>query len=266
MIKFINIKSVLSHVPQFLLEEESEQQIISWAYQGYKQNVTPIQWKDDLKVCVKQIEYNKISLPKDIKKIVHIGYSLEQPEPIDNPSNPSKQFLTPEVGDDFVLLSQAIAFTKTMQKTQALRYVGQNPELFSSSCVNLFCGNNINFSVNKQLTQLTTDADEGWIIIVYSSTPTDDKGNILIPDDADLVRAMSLYAEAIHWQNRSGRKEEGAENLYITRLQMADSKFSEYKRKTLWRNFNSDDFQKRVLGAFNSLHHINQLDYINRKK
>ena len=264
MIKFVNIAAVLAQMPGFLKEEENERNLISWAMEGYRQNVTPVQWKDDLKVCITKVVNNKAKLPVGITKIRHIGYTSIEPSPLNDSTN--KHFLTPKIGDDFVILSEAIAYTSYQySNVTPLRYVGQNPDLFSNDCVNLFCTScTINFSVNKLLTQVTLDAEEGWLVIVYSTPAKDTDDNFIIPDDADLIRALALYAEAKHWQDRAGRKEQGAEQSFMSRLRMADNKFSEFLMKGLFRNFNADEYRRKILGQFDSLHINTHKDFINR--
>lgn len=250
MNKYINLKAVLSQLPKYVTEEESEGQLLSWALSGYRQNITVPAWKDDFRVCISKITNNRAKLPFGINKVISIGYSFTEPMEI---NNETQQWFDSIINQDFVMLSQEIAYAHINRQLTSLRYVGQNPELLSNGCINLFCDSNIHFSLDKQLKYVTLDKEEGYLVIVYSSSVTED-GDYLIPDDADLIQALAYFCESKHWQERSGRKEEAGENMFISRLTMADNKFREFKQKRLLKKFDVDTYKRSVLDRFNSLH------------
>lgn len=250
MIKYINLKAVLTQVPKYLKEEESEGQLLSWALSGYRENITLSTWKDDYKVCISKITDNKAKLPFGINKIASVGYSTTQPV---EENDTTTTWIDSVINNDFVTLSQAIAYANITKRLTTLRYVGQNPELLTHGCVNLFSDCVIHFAVDKQLKYITLDEKDGYLVIVYTSSVTSD-GDYMIPNDATLLRALSMFIQARHWESRAGRKEEGAENLFISRLTMADNLFRQYKNRVVLDRFNPDVYKFQILDRFNSLH------------
>lgn len=260
MNRYINIKAVFNFIPDYLYEEEDETQLLSWILQGYRHNIRTDSWTDDYGVCIAKIVNNKASIPSGIKKIVEVGYSVDIPA---DDNIDTKTFLTPQVGDTFILLSEAIAYQDIKSHLSVMRYVGQNPELFANECINLFCTSLINFSVNKQLTQITCDESDGYITLVYSKLATDN-GDYIIPDNANLMQALSYYCEAMHWRNRRGRKEENANNMFIENIKLANSEFTEFYASEMFKNFDPDTYRGRILGQFFELGYNVQKDNLNR--
>ena len=250
MNKYISLKAVIPYLPRYIKEEESESQLLSWALLGYRQNITVPAWKDDFRVCLATVTNNRAKLPFGINKIISIGYSKNKPC---KENDTTQQWFDSMIDNDFVLLSQDIAYQNLKRNLQTLRYVGQNPELLTFGCANLFSKCNINFSVDKQLKYVTLDEPEGYLVIVYSSSVTED-GDYLIPDDADLLQALAYYVEARHWHDRAARKEESTEGMFQQRLLMADNKFREFRNKQVLRKFNADGYKQQLLDRFNSLH------------
>jgi len=81
------------------------------------------------------------------------------------------------------------------------------------------CKDTYSIDVNRIL---RTNLESGYLCIEYTRMPLDDAGNILIIDNADLMNGLARYAIAMHWLDRSHRKEQGAIGMYKMSIQEAE--------------------------------------------
>lgn len=246
MYKYENIKKVLSYVPSALLEEENEATLIKWALQGYNTNVRGANTTDDILFCLVQVVDHKATLPTNFKKLLEVGYSATLPEEL----NSNTIFLQPTIDGERVTIFQATFYQYFRPFTTYMRYVGQNPAIFDNNCVNLLCQDcEINFSLSKDLTTITLDEEKGYVTMLYRATVKDGDGNFLVPDDNNLWQALAMYVEAKHWQDRSFRKEENTNNMYVERMRMANNYFQTFQKEDLLRKFDPWDYYLKTIGV-----------------
>lgn len=263
MYKYENIKKVLTYVPSGLLEEENEATLIKWALQGYSANVRNTNTTDDIKFCILKIENHKATLPTGFKKIFEVGYSVSLPQEL----NSNTVFLQPTIDENRVTIFQASFYQYFRPYTSYMRYVGQNSALFENNCINLLCQDcNINFSISKDVSTLSCDMEEGYVTMLYRATVQDLDGNYLVPDDANLWQALAMYVEAKHWQDRFFRKEEGANNIYVERLKMANNYFQTFQKEDLFRKFDPYDYVLKTQAVRQEHQMSNERDYYNYKR
>lgn len=81
------------------------------------------------------------------------------------------------------------------------------------------CNDDLKVCVNCQHTfavsdnfVITTTLKDGPIYVAYRAYPTDDEGNIMIPDDEDLKEALYHFILYKYWQKKYNMLEEGAES------------------------------------------------------
>lgn len=262
MLKYTSLKSVLNFVPNYVKEQEDEVQMLSWAFQGYREAVRQSLITDNYKVAILKVENHKATLPNGMKKIMETGWSATNP--VDQlPPNSQEVFFPTQIGNIHILLAEAVYYSSIKNHITLMRYVGQNPELLDNQCVNIFCPTCfIEFSVNKTLTQLTTSEKEGYITIVYTVVAKEGD-DFLIPDVMELQQGLAFYIEKCHWADRVGRKEEGAMTMYLQNLEFAKNYFNQFIKNKMLQSFSPDEYRDKILGRFDRLK--NQNSAVNRK-
>lgn len=252
MYKYTSIKAVMNYLPDGLIEEWDESQIVKTALQGYRQNIRNSFLQYDLSFCISKVENHVAKLPPDVKGIFDISYSKEKLSPIadeNTSTNDPSVYLRKNFSGETVTIFQALVFSSIRHYTQAMRYAGQSSDLVYNSCVQFLCQDCHNWSINRDLSSITLDAKEGYIYILYKAVLTDDDGDFLIPDDPQLLQALAYYTEAKHWQSRSFRKEENANNMFIERMQLANNSFQEFWSRHLLTNLDTENniFQTQTI-------------------
>lgn len=90
------------------------------------------------------------------------------------------------------------------------------------------------FKVSPSLI-LTSTLANGNLMIAYKGYPTDDEGTILIPNDADLIEAITNFVLHKYWESKYLTKEDGADS----RMQYYWNKWVIYSKKALNTNLPS---------------------------
>lgn len=267
MNKYVPIEAVIPFLPDFMTEEDNESVLLKYIWQGVRQNLIPYHKYDEKNIFICKINNYEVQLPSDIYKISYVQYTASFPDTMTNED--FKPWILEVINGNKVFIAQSLVFNQFLSQMsfQQMRYTGQDIGLFESDCINLFCNDNcVNFSVSKSMDKLKTDAKEGYVMGVYHTSPKNEAGDYIIPDDADLLQALAFFTEAKHWQSRSGRKEENAENMFITRMNMANKKFNEFNKKQLLKNFNPDEYTYLTQDVKNMTQRVAQRDRINNKK
>jgi hypothetical protein len=239
MYKYINIKAVLNYLPDGILEEWDESQVVKTALQGFQANVSNFNITSDIKVAVCKLTNHKASVPLGLKKVIDAGFSTTLPNELPDSNT---VFLQPTWNGENVIVFQALLFQMIRPSMQSMRYAGQNSDMVNPDCIPILCQDCINWSISKDLTSITCDVKDGYIFLLYTSTVQDEDGNFLIPNDNILMQALAYYVEAKHWQSRAFRKEEQANDMFIQRMQMANSSFQEFYSKWMLQNFDMEEY------------------------
>lgn len=262
MYKYVNIKKVLNFVPSGLLQEESESTILKWALRGYINNVRNKNTREQSFLGISKIKDYKASLPNGFKGIYDACYFDTFPKDVfktgENGGN-NTIYLQDNFDGNKVTVFQAIVFTQIYHRGTAMRYAGQNKDLVYNKCLTLLCQDCINFSISRDYTTMTIDMEEGYVAYLYQSTIQDEVGNFLVPDDIELLQGLAYFAEAMHYQDRRFRKDQGANQLFIETLQMANASFSEFQKRDLFRKFNPDNYVRST----QTPSQIPLIDYLN---
>jgi len=259
MIKYTNLRAVLNMVPAYIKEQEDETQMLSWAFQAYRETVKQSLITDNYKVAIIQAVDHKCTLPQGMKKIIEVGWADTNPV-LDDSSN---VFFPTVVNNVHILLAEAIYYQQIKHRTNNMRYVGQNPELLDNSCINIFCPTcSIEFSVNKSMTQLTTSERSGYIALVYSCVAKEGD-DFIVPDNVELLQGMAKFISSKHWEDRMGRKEEGAYNMYVQETQMASNYLGQFIKSRMLASFSANEFKNAILSTFTHLK--NQNSAVNHK-
>lgn len=249
---YINIASVQTYLPSYVLEEVDESTLNKWALQGFRQNVTIPSWIYEMRFCLLQLDNYTANLPLGLKKITVAQYSSSLPS---NSVNNTSDFIIPVINNERVFLAQAIVYQYFKPHATTMRFIGQDASLLSRDCVSIYCDCEIGFSLDRSLNTLTTDMQNGYVILLYESEVQDEDGNFLIPNDEDLKQALSYYVEAMLQREFRGRHIQGAAELMDDSLFKCNNKFIEFTSKNLLRYFDPDDYVFKSRGV-NQLHMV----------
>lgn len=253
MYKYIKLDAVLNYIAPAMLEEVSTEKLKSYAYQAF--NKAGIKnWKNHYSYCLIKVNNGKAYLPKDINKIAFVAYTVSKPD--------GKNFYNRDIVLDYpndlnsedkrVIYYQEAFINSDSLNLYPLKYLGNNPSMLEQRCLNLYCTDcNIGFSVDKMLQFIQIDVTEGYLFVVYSTNPVDDHGNIIIPDDANLLQGLAYYAEAQAWRDRAVRHEQNAMNMFFEMLRLSENEMIKARNKNLFQNFNPNNIKSLNFGRFN---------------
>ena len=275
MDKFISIEAALNYVPNTILENTPKSQLLQWMYQYVRMNA-PSSWKYSWHMLCTTVNNHKAELPQGVVKIAAVLYSSNnicEVDCNDTESLPAGLEAVPFINEAnpndcrYIIQQQAVVDPVLNKDCFPLKYRGQDAKILTDGCVNLFCKGD-GFSVDRMLSCITTDPQSGYLCVVYKTLITeftDGKNTVVIPDDPDLLEALALYAEAKFWQDRSAKKEAGAENLFSSRLRMASTKMREALGKRHLRGLKVNMLSNFIFNRFK----IQKLDSVsgnNRNK
>lgn len=238
---------VFNFIPKSIREAEGDDdQIRSWALQ-YLRTIESSKMKV-YGFAILTIEDHKTCLPVGLKKISSI--KLLSREPTANEVDSIKQCATQSIENveqdcetgtciaysDYCMIAHQLWLNSPYKDLWAdMQFVGTtNDSYFTSSCYNRIrktCDGAcpLGFSINTDGC-LLTEAKDGFICIEYSAEPKDDNGNFLVPEKPiHIWQAISQYAIAQHWLNRTGYKEQNAFQMYQNHLQIARNYMREAK-------------------------------------
>ena len=246
--KFISLKAVLNYIPDSIRREESDAQLLSWAFQGFRRNIKNGNLLYDFKTCLIPIVNHKAKLPKGVLKLATVLYTAEKPKACDDEDDPTyllDRFYNKADEDDIRYIVQQhlmLANLDHLSNYKMLSYQGQNPEMLLKSCGALYCKDcSTGFHITKSMSHIIIDECEGWLCVTYKAM-VEINGELAIPDSVNLLTAMGLYAEAEHWRNRRGGKEANADNYYKDALLFSSTAFREFKNDNLFSSFNADRY------------------------
>lgn len=239
MYKYVPIDKVLTRIPEALLEEESDSKLIRWALKGYKQNVKHINTTHETKFCISQLKDHKAKLPVGFKQLYEFRYSDVLPTELGE--NNSTIYTVDTYNGEHVIIFQGILFQKFAGYSERMKFAGQNTDVVHNSCVNILCQDCINYSISHDLSTLTADVKEGYVLGLYMSN-IEDEGTQLIVDDPTLIDALAEYCIAQHYLNASLRRESNAYEMNVQHLMRANNLFQEFENRNLLRKFDAEKF------------------------
>lgn len=241
MYRYTNIKKVLTFIPSALLEEEDESTLLKWVLQGYTINVKNVHTNSDIKFAISQIVEHNAVVPVGFKTLFEASYSSILPSDLSDYPDSQTIFTQENYMGNRVTIFQAMFYATFKPYSALMCYRGQNKDIVYNGCKNFLCNDGaINFSIDKSLSTITTDVKEGYVLMLYSSPVQDESLNFLIPDDPILLQALAMYVEAKNLQDRAYRKEEGTNNMFVERMQMANNYFKEFQKKDLLSRYDPD--------------------------
>lgn len=245
MTDYIKLEAVLTRIPIRVRESESRGNLLSYALDLYKEINVP--QKYETKAVILTVQDHKVKLPDDVR-IINIvtyqdgmpteeeacellrcasevkcsncgntcpdvtgtipacsscGYCLTEPE---NFTTRTNNICRHTLNYQLFLVSDYYA-----NRYKPMKYIGTGSGI-CKKCVGRFNSCQYSFKVSPSRV-LWTDLQEGLICVDYDAEVTED-GQILIPNNTKLIRAMAAYAEAMYWRNNRVVHEENSHAYY----------------------------------------------------
>lgn len=208
---YVSIKSVLYDLSLSINERYWNEAIATeWAAKAFR--MMNLELALEPKVALLTVASHKTSLPADFKYLVQAArYMLELAE--------------------YNLEDETLPDLSTWQLTNALGN-GWAPMRLSSNpyhlsiCLDrsiLNCTSCVSeFSISNSLV-MTTNFEQGTVMLAYLAHPVDENGNMLIPDDEALKEALRNYVLFRYWETKALMMEDGAKQereYYLNRWQI----------------------------------------------
>lgn len=114
-----------------------------------------------------------------------------------------------------------------------------------STCPNISsnCGLTYTLSSNGYI---TTSFESGNICMAYLKYAKDEDDEYIIPDNEDLIQALSNWCMAKHWEVRMNMKEEGAFNMYQLYINKAQNLFQKVRGIFITKSFDFNQWKNIV--------------------
>lgn len=249
MTKFVPIDAILNYIPETIKEEESHQQLKSWAFQSYSLLNFEFRWEYNYAII--PFENHKACLPTDALRIAYVGFSRFDYQDTINPYFTSNYPNGLDENDKRLIIYQQVWQDKSMiEMYRPLRYVGSSPDLLTNDCVNLVCKDcYINFSFDKMLKNVTIDEAEGYLLVIYGTNAKTEDG-LIIPNDSNLLQGLAYYAQAQHWLNRASRHEANGFNMVSQLLELSKNLITRFKASHMLKKINSNHVKDNTFRLF----------------
>lgn len=227
---YIPLKTALNQVPKSILEEGDKVQMLSWAYLFIREYFR--HYAEEHLIGAAPIINHSAKLPNELKALYDVFYSSIEP-PAEACEVVSEQLYT--------ILSIASGDSYLQSNIEPMKYIGNDQKIMNHSLISLYCRDcYIGFSVDKQLSCLTTDKQDGWAIFFYSTLAKDNNGNHLIPDIPELNSAIASFIQYKYWEDKFSIKEEQAFQLSQHHFQRAMFHRDRARTREMIRRFSSD--------------------------
>lgn len=250
MNKYIPIKSILNYIPNSIREETGDVELIKYAFQGLRQNNT----KRDLlqgKLELIPLNKHKAYLQGNNRLLYGVYYlSSEQANKLAG-AEPYFEVTDTSEAKSFLSETSIIPNSYLSEYAVPLEYKGKDSYIVKNNYLSYYdecCVHG--FTVDHSLTCITTDIEEGFLLVEKMEFVQNTDGEYLIPDDANLQQGLGYYAEAMAWRERSGRKEQGAEQMFQQRLSLAQGLFNSARGKRMLERFEPNKMAQLVFSRF----------------
>lgn len=269
MLQFTPLKNILNYIPASIRNEGSDLDLMSHALHAYRtMNIPEI---FERKIALMEVKAHKVKIPSDVKDILLVTY--QDTDPTKGDCKDLLQCVTLEEDEEGLVTDCTGCKVEPLDWATSTENVCRhsiNYQLFLDSsyynnnfmplsykgtrtgfCQNCFVDASCNYGFRVDMNGIMwVDFQEGFVCIDYITQPKDEEGNILIVDDQRLLMGLAYYAEAQHWRNRRGLKEQNAHNYYADAITRASTLIKAANGHIKLRNINSDDAKAYVMGTY----------------
>lgn len=236
MITYISLKNILTKIPSALIDESDEIEFLDWFMDALKQLPQVIQYQPKIEIF--EIVSGKVILPKYIKQINNIYYQFCEPTKSECLELiPEAADLNPNVCKPTITYQMFLDSPFYKNNFTLLKYIGQDKSLLSTNCPNLGCASTETFVITAEKVMYLS-LQSGWLCINYDAPVCNEYGELLIPDNQNIIEFLVNYAIFKHWENRKFLKEEQANNFSQEYLQRAEIALRKARGDHFLKNIN----------------------------
>jgi hypothetical protein len=199
------MEAVMNYLPDSIRQQVDKAQILSWAYLIYRTYQLPI--AEALHIATIPVTNHKVRLPDNVLRIIDVRHT--------SPGVDVPKAITRDYGDYRLIIAQEVYFSSPFyQQAKPLKYLGQNRHVLVEET--LYCNKcETGFSIDHTMTCLTIDYPDGEVSVIYKTLVEED-GELMIPDDPDLMMGLSYFVQSRYWEDKIYAHEQNA-------FQIADS-------------------------------------------
>lgn len=237
------INAVISRLPKPLMEESSISDVKGWIFDALRLLPDSVLYTN--KVGFFELEDGKMYLPKELIKVNSVIWQY---------NDPSKECLTafgcslecPDLCEPEEIRTQVcrlpVYFQIFLQSNYyrdcfaLLSYAGRDKSLLCDKCPNLTCASDYRFVITPEKILYTEPFDCGWLCINYSTLLCNEAGDILIPDNQNVIEFLVAYVNYRHWEERSFLKEDNAVQMYDRYARMKDILYAKARGSIILRS------------------------------
>lgn len=233
--RYIKLQSILNNVPRTIRRETDDSTLLYYALEANRMINAPQNMEES--IVILELVDHKAALPEDFRVINRVSYMYKDADDCSDDlcslcadcstcQDEAEEYETSTENLCRHRLNYQLVLDSDYYKNyyHPMKYVGTNVDLFCRECPHIFWSSNVEtFMVNSHKV-LTSSVQEGFICVDYMREMQDEDGDFLIVDTAKVRNALSLYAQAMAWLERSGANEQGAHQKYsdmITRAELA---------------------------------------------
>lgn len=216
MTKYIPLSSILNFIPKGIRQEDTPDNLLSYALEYYRELKFPMQ--EESAIVVKPIDNHKVQLDDCIKNINVVNYLKSEPtceeeygvcddnnldcEPCERESA-GYETRTNNICNYSLNYKLFLDSPYYNNNFFPLKYVGNTSyNLVCKDCPNRFFNyENNTFSVDKNRI-LWTSLQSGYLCIDYNTEIKNEDGEYLIVDEPEIKRYLAYASEYEHWRDR----------------------------------------------------------------
>jgi hypothetical protein len=249
---FTSIRAVLSKLSSIFPQDQwNEDDVIEWAASALMKMKVNTQMQPA--IAFTTIKNYRAKLPKGLVKLEQVAYKKSRSINVTD---------LERLKEDLRITNEAY-YDKFVNLTTKFNYIpvkkATSPFSLQKACEDC----NDVYLANLEYTLLPTGClhfsiSTGDVCIAYLKYPQDDNGDFLIPDDEDVIDALTYYCCAMIWQYRMNMKEENAFNMFDMYLGLYETKATKAKGKMVMPDIdtmqNIKDMTDRFFPASNRYH------------
>lgn len=259
--KYVNLDIIKAHIPEPLYEHISDESIIDFHAFNALRSIVKDPSLFEYGVCIAQVENHVASLPDNFISIVEgfysqINYFLDDKTPNNEVSTVLAKKI--ELGQGYyydegkrIYIGEAYmyALPDAMDSICPMRYVPFGNDFIANDCADIMCDYTciVDYYVDKSGNFMRVSEEDGYVCVLYKRYPQDDKCNIYILDDIDLINAIAYTVIAKIYEERSYRKEEGAYQMSQDAYHKAMMHHRKYTISNRIKRFRPDNYRRIIV-------------------
>lgn len=235
MNRYISLDNIFNYIPNSIRSiENDDDQLKSWAMQGFRLfNQENLRYVEDFQFI--EVKNHQANIPIEVKSIISAEWLVED--------------ILLQIED---YIEEHPEFDVTYFNTNTDRYKNlfKHLDRVDSKAYDYYC--NIQdcryiYSITDSLLQTPVNAT-GCIALKYWTEYKKGQEVVLKEKPEVLWHFLAKFAEAKHWENRAGYKEQGAQQMATQRLIEAHNLFASSKSEIIMSNAKIKNLKHNMYG------------------